>query len=140
VSSTPDIDIFVPIRGEATVRMRWREDNRIWLHEAVDTRKPKWDPDRKLWLIPNVAGQRVYDYATAQGRSARITRRFKPDTEKCTVRCQTASPNSVFECVCICGGANHGQARGGWKQVGSHLLVQSGGGEMEQSVSNRFVT
>src|SRR4051794_36262625 len=86
---SPEVDIFVPIRGEASVRMRYREDNREWLHAAVETRRPKWNRDEKEWLIPNSAAQRVFDQATEAGRSARLTRRFKPDTEKCTVQCQT---------------------------------------------------
>lgn len=135
----PDLDIFVPIRGEATVRMSYRDDNREWLHAAVETRRPKWNPNERVWLIPNSAAQRVFDRATVEGRSARLTRRFKPDTEKCTVQCQTAAPESVFSCVCICGGKGHGRASGGWQQVGRDLLVRSGGGEMEQTVFNRFV-
>jgi hypothetical protein len=120
--------------------MRYRGDNRHWLHAAIETRRPKWDPDDKEWRIPNSAAQRVFDRATEEGRGARITRRFKPDTDKCTIQCQTAQPETVFSCVCICGGKGHGQRSGGWKQVGRELLVQSGGGEMEQSISNRFVT
>jgi hypothetical protein len=132
----PDIDIFVPIRDEATVRMRYREDNREWLHVAVETRRPKWSPGEKVWHIPNSAAQRVFDRATADGRNARLTRRFKPDTEQCTVQCQTAAPETVFSCVCVCGGKGHGRASGGWQQVGRRLLVRSVRGEMEQTISN----
>lgn len=138
MAGPPDIDIFVPVRGQAIVRMRWRDDNRSWLHTAVDTRRPRWDPDDKSWRIPNAAAQRVFDRATEDGRSARITREFRPDTEKCTAQCQSASPDSVFSCVCICGGAHHGQKNGGWREVGRDLLVRSSGGTMEQTISNKF--
>ncbi len=134
----PELDIFVPIRGQATVRMRFRDDNRVWLHAAVGTRRPTWHRDEGMWHIPSSAAQRVFDQATEEGRRARITRSFTPDTEKCTTQCQTASPESVFSCVCICGGRGHGRASGGWQQVGRDLLVRSGGAEMEQTISNRF--
>jgi hypothetical protein len=135
---SPDIDIFVPIRGEATVRMRYRDDNREWLHGAVGTRRPKWSADDRAWRIPNSAALRVFECATEEGRSARMTRRFKPDTEKCTIRCQKAAPETILSCICICGGEGHGRASGGWQLVGRELLVRSSGGEMEQTISNRF--
>jgi hypothetical protein len=134
----PQIAITVPLTGKATVRMRFRADNRTWLHDAIETRRPEWDANEKYWLIPRTAAQRVFDAATAAGRSATITRTYKPKTRMCTGPCQAAAPETVHACTCICGGQNHGQASGGWKQVGGDLLVRSGsGGLIIQTVSNR---
>ena len=97
-----DVDISLPAQGQAMVRMPYDEDNRYWLRDAVKTRRPKWDPDVRAWRAPRSAVQRIFDQATADGRSARLTRQFKPDTEKCTSQCQAASVDTVAECTCIC--------------------------------------
>lgn len=133
-----DVDITVPSKGKAIVRMPYRTGNRVWLHAAVETRKPEWVANAKHWLIPNSAAQRVFDKATAGGRSATITRTYRPKTEKCTGPCQAASPHTVHKCTCICGGETHGDASGGWTSVGGRLLVRSGGGLIVQTVSNRL--
>jgi hypothetical protein len=132
-----DIAINVPLTGKATVRMAFRSDNRTWLHEAIGTRKPEWDPSRKHWLIPKVAAERVFDAATEAGRSATITRTYKPDTRMCTGSCQAAVPETVHRCTCICGGETHGQALGGWTKAGGDLVVQRDGDLIVQTVSNR---
>jgi len=132
------VDITVPYRqGKATVRMPFRPDNRAWLRGAVGTRRPQWSPDDKHWLIPRAAARRVFDAATEDGRSARLTHVFKPDTEKCTEQCRTARLDTVDDCTCICGGANHGQSSPGWKQAGDHLLVRAGeGGFITRTIVN----
>lgn len=48
--------------------------------------------------------------------------------EKCTVQCANARPDTVSECVCVCGGDHHGMERGGslrdgWILVNEELLV-----------------
>jgi hypothetical protein len=118
--------------------MVFRPDNRAWLRDAIETRRPEWVPSARHWLIPNSAAQRVFDKATADGRSATITRTYKPKTVLCTTPCQTASPHTVHTCTCICGGQTHGQASGGWTSVGGNLLVRPGSeGLIVQTVSNR---
>jgi hypothetical protein len=133
-----EVEITVPLEGKAVVRMQYRPDNGAWLHDAIETRRPEWLPDEKRWRIPRVAAQRVFEAATEQGRSATLTRVFRPDTEKCTEPCLMASPDTVDECTCVCGGATHGARSPGWKAVGSRLLVrQAGGGLIEQKISNQ---
>jgi hypothetical protein len=133
-----DVDILVPLQGEAIVKMRYREGNRIWLRDAVETRRPAWHPEDKSWRIPRAAVQRVFDQATVEGLSAKLTRQFRPTAEKCTAPCQTASVETVSTCTCICGGKGHGQASGGWKAVGRELLVRSSGGVIEQTIINNI--
>jgi hypothetical protein len=132
------VDITVPYRqGKAMVRMPYRRDNRAWLRDAVGTRRPEWSPDNKHWLIPRAAARRVFEAATADGRSATLTQVFKPDTEKCTEQCRTAKLDTVDDCTCICGGANHGQSSPGWKKAGGYLLVRAGkGGFITRTLSN----
>jgi hypothetical protein len=136
-ASRVEIEIDVPVRGPAIVRMPFRQDNFEWLHGAIGTRRPKWNHADKTWQIPKIAAQRVFDQATVEGRSARLTRRFRPDAEKCTPQCQSAKAETVYECTCICGGKGHGQRSGGWKSVGRDLLVRSSGGLIVQSIANR---
>lgn len=132
------IEIYVPAtRGsKAQVRMPFDPDNRRWLHQAVDTRRPKWEPEMKRWLIPRAAAERVFEAATEDGRKATLTRAFKPDTEKCTEQCQGARLDTVDECTCICGGEFHGQASPGWQAVGSQLLVRRQGEIVTRTRSN----
>jgi len=128
----PEIEITVPRQGKAMVRMVYRGDNREWLPGAIETRRPEWVPSARYWLIPNGAAQRVFDKATAGGRNATITRTYKPNTEKCTGPCQAASPHTVHECTCICGGQTHGDRSGGWTSVGEGQYQRRGCGYRER--------
>ena len=131
------VEITVPLKGKAQVRMTYAKDNRQWLHAAVKTRRPEWLRDEKVWLIPRSAAERVLEAATADGRTAHLTRFFRPDTEKCTQPCQDASPLTVSSCTCICAGRTHGCRQEGWKAVGDRLLIKPGeDGIQEQTVRN----
>lgn len=133
-----EVAVTVPYNpGRAEVRMPFASGNRAWLRVAVETRQPEWVRDRRHWLIPRAAARRVFDAATADGRSATLTHVFKPDTEKCTEQCRTARLDTVDSCTCICGGEYHGQSLPGWRQAGAHLLVRPGGdGFITRTVSN----
>ena len=131
------VEITVPLEGDAQVRMTFAPDNRAWLRAAVGTRRPVWERDEKYWRIPRAAAPRVYDAATDDGRSAKLTRIFRPDTEKCTGKCQRARLDTRNECTCICGGAYHGQSSPGWTTVGNDLLVRRGAeGTISQTIFN----
>jgi hypothetical protein len=94
-------------------------------------------PDAKCWRIPRTAGRRVYDAAATDGRSAKLTRVFKPATEKCTGQCQKAKLETRDQCTCICGGEFHGQSSPDWTPVGGDLLARRGaGGAITQTTHN----
>ena len=45
--------------------------------------------------------------------------------DKCTDHCQSANPDTAFECQCVCLGMEHGGGYAGWRwrQVDDYLLV-----------------
>ena len=136
------IEIFVPAEkgSKAQVNMPYAPPpaNAVWLHAAVDTKKPTWDRELKRWLIPRGAALRVFDAATAAGRKASVTRQFKADAEKCTTACQTAKVTKRDECVCICGGEFHGQRSSRWRHVTGEFLVRSSGEFTTSTRHNEF--
>lgn len=53
-----------------------------------------------------------------------VTAQYR-ESERCHTVCQTAKPESIYTCVCSCGGQHHagGTAMSGWHEVGSGVLL-----------------
>jgi hypothetical protein len=144
------IDIEIALDGKvASFTMPYDEGNKRWLWRALggtvdafgDVRPPR-RPTRPeyrdgRWHTTKAGAWRIFNAATAEGRTARLTRWFRPDTERCTSSCQVARPDTYGECTCVCGGERHGERSAGWVPIGDHLLVRKGGeGPWAQTITN----
>jgi hypothetical protein len=132
------IEITIPLEGDAEVFLPYADGNTMWIRAAAGGRKrPIYDRATQRWTVTKTAARRIFDTATDDGRSARLTRTFRPDTEQCTGRCQGANPYTRSDCTCICGGEHHGQSSDDWTAVGDDLRVRRGaGGLVTQTTSN----
>lgn len=109
-----------PAQGRLEVHIPWREGgNRKVIKRICGTlTRPQWDGDRKRWMIARAHFTPLIGALKAEYGQVRVITAHC-DAEGCDARCLQARG---IECVCSCGGRNHGGLNSytaGWRLVGT---------------------
>lgn len=106
------------------LRVPYAEDNREWLR-GEELRKPTWNRAAKRWEVPLSWKPRVLRLLIERYAAVILIQRTPKSVEKCAPACWRAE-SDVTECICSCGGANHGTADnpGGFHEINETLAVR----------------
>jgi hypothetical protein len=116
--------IFVQKKPPILVTLPYREDNYAWLR-GDQQRKPKWIPAEKHWEVPKSWQGYVISKCVARFGAAIVIKVMPRKMEKCAPACWQAT-SDVGECVCSCGGINHGieSNPGGFLEIRESFAVR----------------
>lgn len=122
--------LYRPARGKLRVQTPYAPDNRAMFKQA-GCRSVTWQSARGRWIVPRARFVDVLDALRERWDVRVIIDGLS--SERCDTRCVEALGD---ECVCSCGGANHGGLGGsaGWVQVGDTTLISTGMTRAEFSV------
>jgi len=109
-----------PAEGRMQIATPWRPGgSRVVIKAACGARnRPEWDGRRKCWLVPRRYLLPVIEALQAMYGQVRVVTCHR-DADRCDIRCLQARGT---ECVCSCGGRNHGGLNSytaGWRPVGT---------------------
>lgn len=100
--------ITVPLEGPLRVRLPYAEDNRRWF-KSLGIRAPEWIKSDGWWEIPRSRLADLLDAIVDRYPRVKLIR-FGKKRIRCTQSCVDAREP---ECVCSCGGLNHGGSLAG---------------------------
>lgn len=120
----------IPTSGRIALRIPFAPANRYWIKEVCGIRsRPEWIREAmpysetlNYWSIAR-AQQEVVIHACAERFGSVTVVRQVSERTICDTRCVDAVG---VDCVCSCGGLNHGGSEASYARVGTTTLVQRG--------------
>lgn len=123
----PPVRIRRQLRGRILMKLPYDRSNRGWIKDVVGERaRPEWNRDLGQWEVARSHYRLLVEAAAERWGLVRVYEEHAY-LERCTGSCQSANPETVWECSCVCGGDHHGGGvhRNGWRLVGEDLRVSS---------------
>lgn len=111
--------IWVPVRGRTQVILPYnpadRSANPRWLRDALGNRIQIEHVGGGVWeVVRSHADDLLAACVDRFGPGSTTLITDAAEQQKCGTACQTGNPNNALQCVCQCGGENHGGVAGHW--------------------------
>jgi hypothetical protein len=112
--------IWVPVRGRTQILLPFDPSNRAanpqWLRQVLGERIRIRKGDGGTWEIARDHSDRLLAACVKRfGKGATTVITDAAQQQKCGPSCQGGNPENALQCVCRCGGENHGGIAGDWK-------------------------
>lgn len=111
--------IWVPVQGRTQILLAYNPGNRAanpqWLKEALGDRIQVRKADGGIWEVARDHSDRLLAACVKRfGKGATTVITDAAQQQRCGSACQTGKPENALQCVCQCGGENHGGIAGDW--------------------------
>ena len=111
--------IWVPSNGRTRILLPFVPSNRAanpqWLREVLGERIQIYKGDARFWEVVRAHSDRLLEACIERfGKGATTVITDAAQQQKCGSSCQNGKPGNALQCVCQCGGENHGGVAGDW--------------------------
>lgn len=111
--------IWVPVRARTQILLPYDPSNHAanpqWLRDVLGERIQIHRGSRGAWEVARAHSDRLLAACVERfGKGATTVITDAAQQQKCGTSCQTGYPENALQCVCQCGGENHGGVAGDW--------------------------
>jgi hypothetical protein len=111
--------IWVPVSGRTQVLLPYDPSNRAanpqWLRDVLGERIQVHRGSGGTWEVARPHSDSLLEACVERfGRGQTTVITDAAQQQKCGPSCQNGNPANALQCVCQCGGENHGGVAGSW--------------------------